>query len=216
MTHVYRDPRKVLYLENYVLFMAFNLTGYLIFAFVTSITPGPNNFMLFSYGKRFGFRQSIYLMSGIFLGFFVLLYAAGYGIAEIVTQNQVLGFMLKLISSVWLLYLAFVLSKLSSEVKIETSTKAGFVHGFLLQFVNPKAWIMAITGAGAFLPDFTNIHLSVFVFAVSFGVVGIPCMIAWISFGDLISTLLKSEKSNRILGWTMFGLMILSIVMIWI
>jgi threonine/homoserine/homoserine lactone efflux protein len=190
--------------------------GYLLFAFVTSITPGPNNYLLFSYGKSFGFKRSSYLMLGIFFGFFVLLYIAGYGIAEIITRSPTTGLILKIISSAWLLYLAFVLSRLSSEVKAQDGSRAGFIQGFLLQFVNPKAWIMAITGAGAFLPQIGSIHLNVFVFAISFGIVGIPCMITWIAFGDLISRILKSKEANRILGIVLFLLMIASIIMIWI
>ncbi|RPH31912.1 MAG: LysE family translocator [Bacteroidales bacterium] len=194
----------------------FNIAGYLIFAFVSSITPGPNNFMLFSYGKQFGYKDSTKLLLGIFFGFIVLLYASGYGIAQVITNNPTIGLVLKIVSSIWLLYLAFVLSKLNSEISVESKSKIGFYQGFFMQFINPKAWIMALSGASAFMPHLDSIHLSVFIFAFMFGLVGIPCMIVWISFGDLISKLLKSEKANRIVGYTLFLLMILSIVMIWL
>jgi threonine/homoserine/homoserine lactone efflux protein len=154
-------------------------------------------------------------MTGIFLGFFVLLYVSGYGIAEIITKNQTIGLVLKIISSIWLFYLAIVLSKLSSNISVNSNSKIGFYQGFFMQFINPKAWIMAITGASAFLPHLNNIHISVFVFAIIFGLVGVPCMISWILFGDLISRLLKSEKANRTLGIILFVLMIISIAMIW-
>lgn len=196
--------------------IGFNITGYLIFALVTSITPGPNNYLLFSYGKNYGFKDSSKLMAGIFLGFFVLLYASGYGIAEIITKNPTIGLVLKIISSIWLFYLAIVLSKLSTDISVDSNSKIGFYQGFFMQFVNPKAWIMAITGASAFLPHLDNIHISVFAFAITFGLVGVPCMILWISFGDLISRLLKSEKANRTLGIVLFVLMIISITMIWV
>lgn len=199
-----------------MLSIGFNLTGYLIFAFVTSITPGPNNYLLFYYGRHYGFKSSGNLMFGIFLGFFVLLYAAGYGIAEIISASSTIEIALKILSSAWLLYLALMLSRISPQVEIGTGSKTGFMQGFIMQFINPKAWIMAITGASAFLPDFGNFHLNVFVFAISFGIVGIPCMITWISFGDIIARMLKSEKANRIIGLIMFTLMLLSIVMIWI
>ena len=194
----------------------FDIAGYLIFAFVTSITPGPNNYLLFSYGKSFGFKDSGKLMLGIFFGFFTMLYMAGYGMAEVISQSSTVGLMLKIVSSVWLFYLAFVLSKLSAEVSADSRVKIGFYQAYLMQFVNPKAWIMAVTGATAFLPHSANMHLNVFVFAISFGLVGVPCMITWISFGDLISKALKSEKANRNLGYLMFALMVASIVMIWI
>jgi threonine/homoserine/homoserine lactone efflux protein len=196
--------------------LGFNIAGYMIFALVTSITPGPNNYLLFSYGKKYGFKDSYYLMLGIFMGFLILLYASGYGIAGLITANKIIGTILKIASSIWLFYLAIVLSKLNSNVAETSDFKAGFYEGFLMQFVNPKAWIMAITGAGAFLPHLNSIHLSVFIFSFTFGIVGIPCMITWIFFGDLISKILKSERSNRVLGIILFILMVVSIIMIWI
>lgn len=196
--------------------IAFDIVGYLIFAFVTSITPGPNNYMLLSYGKHHGFKDSGKLMFGIFLGFSVLLYIAGYGIAGLITENPTVGLVLKIISSAWLLYLAFVLSKLSGNNGHVDDTKFGFYQGFFMQFVNPKAWIMAISGASAFLPQLSNIHLSVFIFAFSFGLVGVPSMIAWVSFGDAISRVIKSPKTHSILGFVLFALMLISIVMIWL
>ena len=194
----------------------YNIAGYLIFAFVTTITPGPNNYLLFSYGRNFGFKDSGKLMSGIFLGFLVLLYLSGYSIAGMIAKNPSLELILKIISSCWLFYLAIVLSRLNAGSSVDSKSRIGFFQGFFMQFINPKAWIMAISGASAFLPHFDNVHLSVLVFAMIFGIVGIPCMIAWILFGDLISSLLKSEKAHLFLGIVLFVLMNISIVMIWI
>lgn len=196
--------------------VGFNIVGYLIFAFVTSITPGPNNYMLFSHGKSFGLNDSRKLMLGIFTGFFTMVYIAGYGIAEIVTANSKIGLILKIVGSIWLLYLAFVLSKLNADIKTEKPVKITFPQVYLMQFVNPKAWVMAISSASAFMPHLGSIHLNVFVLAITFNLVGLPCMIIWIMFGDLISKLIRSEKANHILGYTLFGLMMISIAMIWI
>ena len=193
----------------------YNIVGYLIFAFVTTITPGPNNYLLFSYGRNFGLKDSSKFMFGIFLGFFVLLYISGYGVAELVTRNPTIELILKIISSIWLFYLAIVLSKPSQGNSVGLIDKIGVYQGFFMQFINPKAWIMAISGASAFLPHLNTIHLSVFVFAIIFGLVGIPCMITWVVFGDLISKILKSKRANRILGFVLFLLMMLSIGMIW-
>lgn len=196
--------------------ISYNIAGYLIFAFVSCITPGPNNYLLFSYGKHYGLKESISLMAGIFLGFFTLLYISGYGIGELIMRSSILALVLRILSSVWLLYLAFLLSKLSTVKGIDSKSKMGIYHGFFMQFVNPKAWIMAITGASAFLPKLENVHISVFVFAILFGMIGIPCMISWAKFGDVFSKVLKSEKSNRTLGFVMFGLMLICIFMVWV
>jgi threonine/homoserine/homoserine lactone efflux protein len=196
--------------------MSFNLFGYLIYASLMSITPGPNNLMLLSYGKAYGFTDSKNVILGIFLGFFLMLCMAGYGIANIITRNPTAGLVLKIVGSLWMLYLAFLLRKLSVEVKPGEQAAIGFGQAFFMQFVNLKAWIMAISGASAFLPQSNNIHLNVFIFAISFGLVGFPCMILWLKMGDVIATMITSEKASQILGYTMFSLMIISIVTIWI
>ncbi len=193
----------------------FDIVGYMIFAFVTSITPGPNNYLLFSYGKQHGFKDSGKLMFGIFLGFSALLYITGYGIGELIAQDAVIALVLKIISSLWLLYLGFVLSNLSSKINEVSVPKVGFFQGFFMQFVNPKAWIMAISGASAFLPHLSNIHLSVFVFTLSFGFVGVPCMIAWITLGDVISRFITSARAHRVIGIVLFLLMLVCVGMIW-
>lgn len=196
--------------------MSFNLFGYIIYASLMSITPGPNNLMLFSYGKAYGLNDSRNIILGIFLGFFLMLCSAGYGIAKIITSNPMAGLVLKIIGSLWMLYLAFVLRKLSVEVEPDKRVTIGFGEAFFMQFINLKAWVMAITGASAFLPQSNNIHLNVFVYAISFGLVGFPCMIIWLKMGDVIAKIIKSEKASEMLGYTMFSLMIVSIVTIWL
>ena len=180
-----------------------------------SITPGPNNLMLLSYGKAYGFSDSRNVMLGIFLGFFLMLCSAGYGISKIIMNNPTAGLVLKIVGSLWMLYLAFVLRKLSVDVEPDKKAAIGFGQAFFMQFVNLKAWIMAISGASAFLPQSDNIHLNVFIYAISFGLVGIPCMIVWLKMGDVIAQIIKSEKASQMLGYTMFSLMIVSIVTIW-
>ena len=196
--------------------MNFNLFGYLLFACVTSITPGPNNLLLFSYGKTYGIYESRKLMLGIFLGFFIMLCLSGYGIAKIITSSYTGELILKIAGSLWMLYLAFILSKLSMEMETSKRPKIGFGQAFAQQFVNSKAWIMAMSGASAFMPQFSSIHTNVFLFASIFALVGIPSMFLWLKMGDVIAKIIKSEKANRIVGYTMFSLMLVTIATIWI
>lgn len=190
--------------------------GLILFAVVTSITPGPNNYFLFAHGKKFGLKGSIKLMTGIFLGFIVLLIVTGYGFSELIKTNPNIEMVLKVMSTVWLLYLAFKLSKLIIDSGTNTKQEIGFFQLFLMQFINPKAWIMAIGGVSAFMPRLENEHLRVFTFAFTFAIIGIPCMILWIIFGDYISKLIKTKSANKWLGITLFVLMVISTVTIWI
>ena len=196
--------------------MNFNLIGYLLFAFVTSVTPGPNNLMLFSYGRTYGIRESRGLMLGIFLGFYAMLCLSGYGIAKIITGSPAAEIVLKIAGSLWMLYLAFLLTDISLDGEKREGRKIGFRYAFAQQFVNSKAWVMAVSGASAFMPKFSNIHANVFLFASIFAVVGIPCMVIWLKLGDLIAKLIKSDKANRIVGYSLFSLMLVTIATIWI
>lgn len=196
--------------------MTFNISGCLLFALATTITPGPNNYLLLCYGKNYGIKESVRLMAGIFLGFHTMLMVAGYGVAGIVAANPTLELALKVVSSVWLLLLALALCRSNSQTNIDQVLKLGFSEGFLMQFINPKAWIMAISGASAFLPKLGNIHLNVFVFAGVFNLVGIPSMLAWVFSGQQISKILQTPRAHQLFGVVLFLLMAASIVFMWL
>lgn len=196
--------------------IGYDYYGYLIFAFVTSLTPGPNNYLLLAHGKKYGFKGSIKLLAGIFLGFFILLMMTGYGVVGLIQKNNFIYLTLKIISSIWLLYLAVALSAFNINPNRSDKQKLNFVQIFFMQFANPKAWIMAFGGASAFMPKLGDKHLSVLVFSTTFAVIGIPCMILWISFGETISRFVKTKKTNTVFGLILFVLMVLSIISIWI
>lgn len=194
----------------------FNIIGFVLFGLVAMMTPGPNNYILFSYGKLYGFKGAYKTMLGIFFGFMSILFITGYGVAEIMTKNATIAMVLKIASSLWLLYLAFSLSNLDATNTESLKKKVGFPQMFLMQFVNPKAWIIAIAGASAFMPSYDSIHTNVMIYAIGFPVVGIVCMLSWLSFGEVFSKLLKSKRANKITGLVLASLLVLSIILMWI
>ncbi len=193
----------------------FDIAAYILFALITSITPGSNNYILFSYGRAYGLRKSWFLMLGIFFGFSAMLYIAGYGIAWIISSNPMTAVVMKIIGSLWLLYLAYVLSKPMGPSDEKIPLKIGFRAAFLMQFVNVKAWIMAISGASAFMPHTSNMHLNVFLFTIIFGMIGFPCMICWVLMGNLVQRFFSSSRSAKYIGYAMFVMMVFSVVLIW-
>lgn len=196
--------------------MQYNIVGFILFAFVTCITPGPNNLLLFSSGSSRGFKRSIPLMAGISSGFFTLLCLSGYGIGALVTSNPNVKLVFKILSTGWLVYLAWKVRHVGRVSKEKKDKPMGYTQGFLFQFVNSKAWVMAVGSASAFLPDFGNIHLNVLFLATVYNLIGIPSMMVWVTAGNLLSKLLKTEKSRMITGWVLFGLMLLSAATIWL
>ena len=96
------------------------LFGALVFfAFATSITPGPNNIMIMSSGVNYGVQKSLPHLAGVQIGFLLMLLAIGLGAGLILQQQPILHQLIKLIGSVYLLYLAW---KIASAEPVQINT----------------------------------------------------------------------------------------------
>ena len=155
-----------------------------VFAFVTSITPGPNNFMLLASGVNFGFARTIPHMLGIGSGFLTLLLGVGFGLGAVLTAFPVLHTGLKIAGGAYLLYLAWKIGTSRSlgkdgEAKTRPMT---FLEAAAFQWVNPKAWVMAITAMAVYTnPE--RPFLSVLLISIAFAVVNVPSVSSWAGFG---------------------------------
>ncbi|QPC92330.1 LysE family translocator [Mesorhizobium sp. INR15] len=159
----------------------------LIYAFVTSVTPGPNNFMLLASGVNFGFARSIPHMLGISVGFLVLLLAVGFGLGAVLTAFPALHTGLKIAGAAYLLYLAWKIAMSRSlGGKGEANARPmRFIDAAAFQWVNPKAWVMAITAMAVYTnPE--QPFLSVVLIGVAFTLVNLPSVSVWSAFGTAL------------------------------
>ena len=155
----------------------------IVFAFVTSITPGPNNFMLLASGVNFGFRRTIPHMCGIGVGFFTLLLGVGLGLGAVLAAYPGLHVALKVAGGAYLLYLAWKIAMSRSlGEKQGGSRPMTFLEAAAFQWVNPKAWVMAVT-AMAVYTDPDRPFLTVFMVATAFALVNFPSVSTWAGFG---------------------------------
>ncbi|MCG8270832.1 LysE family translocator [Aquamicrobium sp. NLF2-7] len=183
------------------------------YAFVSSITPGPNNFMLLSSGVNFGFVRSIPHMLGIGIGFVVLLLAVGFGLGAVLTTFPALHTGLKIAGGAYLLYLAW---KIAMSRSVETGGDGSaqpmtFLQAAAFQWVNPKAWVMAVTAMAVFSnPE--NPFLSVILIAVVFGIINLPCVSSWAGFGMALRGFLSDPVR---LKWFNIGMGVLLAATLW-
>ncbi|MEQ9247054.1 MAG: LysE family translocator [Nitratireductor sp.] len=156
----------------------------LIFSFVSSVTPGPNNFMLLASGVNFGFRRTIPHMFGIAGGFASLLLAVGFGLGAVLTALPALHMVLKVAGGAYLLYLAWriAMSRALSQGGDSKSEPMTFLEAAAFQWVNPKAWVMALT-AMAVYTDPAAPFLTVLLVALAFVIVNFPSVSVWAGFG---------------------------------
>jgi threonine/homoserine/homoserine lactone efflux protein len=187
-----------------------------LFAFVSSITPGPNNIMLTSSGIVFGFARSIPHMLGVTFGFGVLLALSATGIGSLIMLLPSIHVVLKTLGSGYLLYLAWQLRSMAIRQDASASTKPmSFVGAALFQFVNPKAWVMAISGSSAFLPPVQPVWMSVFLFCLVFCAVNLPCVSIWAGTGAALRRYLAEPRWQRKFCLVMVLLTVYSAAAIW-
>jgi threonine/homoserine/homoserine lactone efflux protein len=188
-----------------------------VFAFVSSITPGPNNIMLTSSGLMFGFTRSIPHMLGITFGFGVMLALCAIGIGSLVMVLPALHVALKLAGSAYLLYLAWQLRSMAFTQDERGGAKPmSFVGAAAFQFVNPKAWVMAVTGVSAFLPMMQPVWFAIFVFCLVFCAINLPCVSVWAGTGAALRRHLTQPKWQRLFCAVMVALTVYSAVAIWL
>lgn len=187
-----------------------------LFAFVSSITPGPNNIMLTSSGIRFGFVRCIPHMLGVVCGFGVMLALCALGIGSLIVAMPALHIVLKTIGSTYLIYLAWQLrSMVFSQSEGDSGRPMSFIGATLFQFANPKAWVMAVTGASAFLPAMQPAWFAIAVFCLVFSVINLPCIGIWAGTGVMLRRYLTQAKWQRLFCVIMIALTLYSALAIW-
>ncbi|MDB5774514.1 MAG: lysine transporter LysE [Herbaspirillum sp.] len=193
-----------------------NLLPLAFFAFVTTITPGPNNIMLASSGIWFGFVRSIPHMLGISFGFTLLLAACAAGIGSLVMAVPSAQFLLKVAGSGYLLYLAWKLRNMPlTPAGAVAARPMSFRGAAMFQFANPKAWVIGITGASGFLPLLQPIWWAIAVYCLVFCVVGLPCIGVWAGAGAMLRRCLRHALWRRIFSAVMVLLTLYSAWAIW-
>lgn len=187
------------------------LTALVAFAFVMSITPGPNNMMLLASGANFGFRRSIPHMLGIGIGFTVMVALVGLGLMQLFDLFPSSYLILKIFSALYLAWLAWKIANASSPNTVQDAGQPmTFVQAALFQWVNPKAWSMALSAITLYAPS--REILAVLLVALAFGLVNLPTVSLWTILGQQMQRVLHTPKRLRAFNWTMAVLLILSLV----
>ncbi|UWQ92070.1 LysE family translocator [Aliisedimentitalea scapharcae] len=178
-----------------------------LFAFVSSITPGPNNLMLMASGANFGFRRTVAHMLGIGLGFTFMILCVGAGLVQLFDAYPVAYDILKYGSVAYLLYLAW---KIANAAPVNAGEAVGRPMSFLqaagFQWVNPKAWTMALTALSAYTPDQST--RSVIIVAMVFGAINLPCVSSWTVLGQQMARILTNPRRLVVFNWTMAALLV--------
>ena len=184
-----------------------------VFAFVTSVTPGPNNVMLLASGLNFGVRATRAHMLGISCGHFIMLMAVGLGLGELFMRVPAMEQAMKVLGMAYMLYLAWgmVRSGPPSQEIVSTppETPLGFWGAAAFQWVNPKAWVMTLGFFGNYLPSQVDVWL-VAAASLLFSLVNLPSIALWAVMGAQLGRCLQVDVYRRLFNWTMALLLVAS------
>ncbi len=180
------------------------------FAFVTSVTPGPNNMMLLASGVNFGFRRTVPHMLGISAGHSLMVFLVGLGIAGLFRTFPVSVTVLKVASVGYMLWLAWKIAQAGAPGEGKARAQAmTFLQAAAFQWVNPKAWAMALGAVTAYVatPSATA-YLAV---AAAFAAVNLPSVSLWAAAGQGLRRWLDAPARLRAFNWTMAALLVVSL-----
>lgn len=182
-----------------------------LFALVSSITPGPNNVMLAASGLNFGFRRSMPHLLGVNLGFTLMIFLVGIGLGSVFQQVPALYTVLKYAGAAYLLYLAW---KIANSGDVEEGQARGkpmtFLQAAAFQWVNPKAWVMAVGVIATYTPQagfFANLVIATMVC----GIVNLPSIGIWVTFGTALRRVLHRPGAIRAFNIVMALLLVASL-----
>lgn len=187
------------------------LIALVTFCFVSSITPGPNNLMLLSSGLNFGLRRSLNHLFGVTFGFAMMVLLVGIGIGKLFNLFPISYEILKWVSIIYLSYLAYQIAN-NHVVKHDCANPKPFtfLQAVIFQWVNPKAWTMAISVNAIYASEQT---LSAVLFVtLVFLLVNFPAIFCWLVLGKQMKRFIESPIKVKLFNWLMAALLVCSIV----
>lgn len=182
------------------------------FAFASSITPGPNNLMLMASGANYGLRGTVPHMLGISLGHAFMVTMVGVILLQVFETYPALNIVLKVLSAAYMLWLAWkIANAVAPEAKEVTGKPFTFLQAAAFQWVNPKAWFMAITAISVYAPKDQSIWVGSLLVAGVFAATNLPSVSVWAWMGVQVRRWLGTAKRLRIFNISMALLLVVSL-----
>ena len=192
------------------------LVALVAFAFAGSVSPGPNNTVLWASGLRFGFRRTIPHILGTALGIWMLVVGVAAGIGVLLEAVPAVELVLKLVGSAYLLYIAFLVVGSGTVGRANVSHPLSVWQAVAFQCVNPKAWIFAVAAVGTFLPPELHRLIGVVLFTVTLMVVVVGSSSIWAVGGTALGRVVDDERKRRAVSVALAILLVASVALIWV
>ena len=197
--------------------MLTQLVPLILFGIATAFSPGPNNIMTSYTAFNFGVRKAIPTMLGVIIGWTLLIIFLQMGSASIFQRYQFVQTIIKVLGSIYLLYMAYKLSfgKQTKEKKIDPKPVT-FVNTFFFQFVNPKSIIVGLTSISLFIDTENNYIRDSIILTSLWFIMAIGSQTTWCLMGKYMRKFATSQKFIKNFNYTMSFLLIVCVILFYV
>jgi threonine/homoserine/homoserine lactone efflux protein len=186
------------------------------FSFVSSVTPGPNNVLLWASGTTFGFRRTFPHVIGTAVGLGAMALAVAAGLGVLITTVPEIALAMKVAGSVYLLYLAVQIARAHALERRDVARPFGVLQAAAFQAINPKAWIFALGAVTTFRPAELSGLAGGAAVAVTMMLVIVPSAALWAWAGGALGRLLSGGRGHRVVSLVLAGTLAATVVTVWL
>lgn len=176
-----------------------------LFALASLYTPGPNNIMLASSGARFGVKRTLPHLFGVALGFPLMLFPMALGLGALFEHSPLFRDVLRYVGAAVMLWIGWKIATAGRAKTDDTARPFTFLMAAGFQWINPKAWAMAIAVVGGYMLGRAPV-LEAMICAGVFATLGLGSAFLWTSAGASIRRFLSSDRRIRLFNGTMGAL----------
>jgi Putative threonine efflux protein len=191
--------RCIIYENTFKGGLFMNITSFLIYCIIVTVTPGPTNIVILSTVHNLGTKKAMEYTYGATIAFGLLLVISAMLNTVLMAVIPKILPVMQIIGSFYIIYLAYQIYKMDTSKSIEKQT-ANFMSGFLMQFVNPKVVLFTMTVIPSFVMPYYTAPSALAVFAATITIIGFCAFVTWVLFGTIFKELLqKHQKTTNII-----------------
>jgi threonine/homoserine/homoserine lactone efflux protein len=196
--------------------MDLELIPLILFGIAAGFSPGPNNIVTSYSAFNFGLTKTIPTMLGVISGWTLLSIFLVLGSGIIFKKFEELQIIIKILGSVYLIFLAYKISFIKTKKKEKKSEPITFLNTFFFQFVNPKSIIAGLTAISLFIDTQNNYLEDSIIFIIVMFFIAIGSQATWCLMGTYLRKFATSEKFMSNFNYSMSFLLIVCVIMFYV
>ncbi len=172
----------------------------ILYTIVMAITPGPNTILSMANASAIGLKKGIWLNIGMLIGITCVTFISFFAVSLLSAFIPKAELFLKIIGSLYILYLAWKTYRKSTFSVEEKS--AGFLEGLILQLINVKVYLLALTAISSGIMPMEISYVTKFHISFLIPIICFLSGLVWAVCGALLSKLFTEHRKviNTILA----------------